>query len=179
MDEKDKIRKLMIGKRTKLSAEEVAAASAKVMKNLFAQDDFLKADTVGFYEPIDGEIDVKPMIERANAFGKTVFLPRITPKEILFDMFTSAADLVKGPLGIMEPKGGEEAVPEVLVVPGVAFDLERYRLGFGKGYYDKYLAKHESFTIGVCHEFQVVDKLPRVKTDKKMDLIIAEDWILE
>ncbi len=179
MNSKQQIREEMTLRRASLSDDDVSEAGAKVMRNLFSDEEFLKVESVGFYYSMKGEISTKEMIERTLKFGKTIYLPRIRTGEIAFCEFEGFESLAAGQLGIMEPLGETEEVPELLVVPGLAFDLEMYRLGFGKGYYDKYLAKHDVYSIGVCYEWQVVPKLPREKHDMRMDKIIAEDWVLE
>lgn len=179
MDEKTELRKEMLGKRLGFDANEIAAASGKIMRNLFADFSFLKCASVGFYYPHKGEVDTHDMIERAESFGKEVYLPKIIDDEMIFCAFTDFDDLEKGKFEIMEPAGNEIGEPETLIVPGIAFDLEKHRLGFGKGFYDKYLHAHSVSKIGICYGWQVVGKLPRHGHDVQMDRIISEEWIVE
>ncbi len=179
MDSKDGIRKRMLARRASVTEKEAERGSLEVLKNLFGNEKFLSAESVGFYYPLRGELDVKPAIERSFRLGKTVCLPRVFPERIEFYAVDSMDDLGEGPMGIPEPPQGEIAAPGLLVVPGLAFDLRKYRLGFGKGYYDKYLAAHDCFAIGVCFEWQVEDRLPATKSDIRMDEVISEGWIIE
>ncbi|NRB10150.1 MAG: 5-formyltetrahydrofolate cyclo-ligase [Rickettsiaceae bacterium] len=84
---------------------------------------------------------------------------------------------------LMQPKGGTEIIPKVLVVPGIAFSLEGYRLGFGRGYYDRYIAKMKKtqnlITIGVCFDQFLLEKFPFEIHDVKFDYIITEQTILK
>lgn len=176
---KAELRKEMLAERTKLSKTEIAEGSAKVMRNLFSIEEFLSAETVGFYMPIKGEIDTQGMIKRALIFGKTILLPKIVSGKMRFCEFMGFGKLKKGVFDIPEPCEDEECEAEVLIVPGVAFDLHRHRLGFGKGHYDQYLAKHHAFAIGVCYEWQLIGKIAWETHDRQMDKIIAGDWIIE
>lgn len=179
--QKSDLRKQMLSRRLALSRAEIVSESSKVMKNLFSDYDFLRASSVGFYFPHKGEIDTTEMIKRSLLFGKTSYLPKILPghSHMMFCEFSGFENMEKGKYGIMEPIGGEFGEPEVLLVPGIAFDLHKHRLGFGKGYYDRYLRQHDALSIGVCYGWQVVDKIPRESHDMQMDKIIAGDWILE
>ncbi len=97
-----------------------------------------------------------------------------------FHTFESMDGLVKGKFGIHEPKARspEPAVPDLIIVPGVAFGLCMHRLGYGKGYYDGYLAHSFAYRIGVCFDFQIVEKLPRHENDQRMDEIITEKRVI-
>lgn len=179
MKEKKDLRKEMLAKRAVLGKDAIASASERILGNLFADLDFLKCGSAGFYYPHMGEIDTHKMIERSLAFKKTAYLPKIIDGGIVFCEFGGYDQLMKGKYEIMEPAGNQEGTPEVLVVPGVAFDIERHRLGFGKGYYDRYLSSHECISIGVCYAWQVIDKLPKEGHDVRMDKLIAESWVIE
>lgn len=169
----------MLAKRMHLSESEISRASEKIMRNLFAEQNFIKCPDVGFYYPHKGEVDTRKMIERSILFGKTVYLPKIIHDEMVFCKFAGFENLVKGKYEIMEPAESEEGEPKIIIVPAIAFDLEKHRLGFGKGYYDKWLHKHEALALGVCYQWQLVNKLPKEEHDVQMDKIISENWILE
>jgi len=91
---------------------------------------------------------------------------------------SSGKYLVKGRFGIMEPLpyGSVDRI-DLLVVPGIAFDRKGYRLGYGKGYYDKFLAKKDVFSIGLAYFFQLVESLPKGKYDMKLDSVATEAGI--
>ncbi|MDD5336951.1 MAG: 5-formyltetrahydrofolate cyclo-ligase [Candidatus ainarchaeum sp.] len=179
MEAKSALRKEMLAKRNALTQKEIEEASERAFRCLFADYKFLRAESVGFYYPLKGEIDTRKMMEKAGIFGKTIYLPRILEGGICFCEFRGEAFLEKSKNGVMEPVGGEEGKPEVLIVPGLAFDLEKHRLGFGKGGYDRYLSDSSAVSIGLCYKWQVLDKLPREKHDVQMDKIIAEEWVIE
>lgn len=176
---KTNLRAEMNAKRNSLDDEEIINASERVLKNLFVQNELVSSSCIGLYMATQGEIDVGGTISFAKRLGKEIGLPRIVENKIKFYRFEGFDQLKKGRFGILEPIGGRECKPELLVVPGVAFDLNKHRLGFGKGYYDEYLSKHRVFSIGVCYEWQLLDNVPKEKHDMQMDKIIAEDWVIE
>ncbi|MFZ5501514.1 MAG: 5-formyltetrahydrofolate cyclo-ligase, partial [Candidatus Micrarchaeota archaeon] len=103
---------------------------------------------------------------------------------------SSFEDLKEGKFGILEPKtrnahakskppkpktqNTEPSEPDIILVPGVAFGLCMHRLGYGKGYYDKHLAKSRAYRIGICFDFQVMESLPKHEDDQRMDEILTD-----
>ena len=90
-------------------------------------------------------------------------------------------DLSTGAYGILEPREIKIALPEdiqVAIIPGIAFDKKGYRIGYGKGYFDRLLPKMNALKIALAFDFQLLDELPREKHDVKMDMIITDKRIL-
>lgn len=180
---KEPIRRSMLAKRDALSPKQAAEAAEAIAGRLFASGRFREAQVVAFYLPKGNEVDTKAMIARAIAEKKEVLVP-VTGHEITFVRFTSFEDLAPGKYGIPEPRtrdakpgtGNRKPVPDpdVIIVPGVAFGLCMHRLGYGKGYYDRFLATSHAYRIGICYDFQVVEKLPAHEDDERMDEIITE-----
>jgi len=163
-----------------LSREEVERNSRLITEYLSRLDPLLEASVVMGYVAINNEVDVWPFLEHCLGQGKTVVLPRI---EVATDClvavrFTGRENLIKGKFGITEPQG--EALPPELIdavlVPGVAFDRRGYRLGYGKGYYDRFLPKlrRGALTIGIAHSHQVVDEIPHSFHDYRLDYLVTE-----
>ncbi|MEW6035238.1 MAG: 5-formyltetrahydrofolate cyclo-ligase [Candidatus Micrarchaeota archaeon] len=167
----------MLRKRDSLPAGDVRRMSDAIMVELFSRERFREASIIGFYIPKGNEVDTRPMIERTLAMGKTVAVP-YTDHKITFCRFTSFESLKAGKYGILEPDSREPLEPELIVVPGVAFGLCMHRLGYGKGYYDRYLASSFAYRVGVCYDLQVVEKLPSHEDDQRMDEIITEKRII-
>lgn len=118
------------------------------------------------------------IIEQGSVLGKKIALPCVEGDSLTFYELSSGKYLVKGRFGIMEPLPyGPVDRLDLLVVPGVAFDEKGYRLGYGKGYYDKVLAKKKIFSIGLGYSLQLLEKLPRGKYDKRLDAIVTEEGI--
>ena len=169
------LRKEMLAKRDCLIPEQIESMSEAIRENLFSRPRFKEAKTVAFYLNKSSEVDTLRMIGHALRIGKEVIVP-VTDHKITFYRFSSFTDLQKGKYGILEPKARTppSREPDVVVVPGVAFGLCMHRLGYGKGYYDKYLATSAAYRIGICYDFQVVEKLPNHPDDQRMDEIITE-----
>jgi 5-formyltetrahydrofolate cyclo-ligase len=176
---KDALRKEMLSKRDSLSREEVEILSESIMKNLFDRPRLLEARTVGFYLSKGNEADTRKMIERSLEMKKEVLVPA-TNEKIEFFRFSSFADLIPGKYGILETKHriNPSKPPDLVIVPGVAFGLCMHRLGYGKGYYDLFLASSFAYRIGICYDFQVVEKLPNHENDQRMDEIITDRRVI-
>lgn len=174
-EKKRAIRQKLLKKRDALSESEVQEMSDQMMERLLAHERFKEAKIIGFYLPKGNEVDTKKMIEAAWKLKKTVCAP-VTDHRITFYPFKSFDGLKKGRFGILEPETGNSkpAEPELILVPGVSFGLCMHRLGYGKGYYDAYLAKSFAYRIGICYDFQVLESLPKHENDQRMDEIITE-----
>jgi len=173
------LRSQMLAKRDALSRGEVETLSGAIAERLFASQRFKEAKIVAFYLPKGNEVDTAKMIEQTIALGKEVLVP-VTDHQITFFRFSSFQDLVPGKFNILEPKARNTPSKEadVVVIPGVSFGLCMHRLGYGKGYYDRYLANSPAYRIGICYDFQVVEKLPTHENDERMDEIITEKRII-
>jgi 5-formyltetrahydrofolate cyclo-ligase len=176
---KDALRSEMLKKRDSLSEDEIRSTSSQIAKKLFSRPRFLEAKTIGLYIPKGNEVDTRDMIAMALRAGKEVVVP-VTDKKIEFFHFSSFDDLQPGKYGILEPKHRITPCnpPDLVVVPGMSFGLCMHRLGYGKGYYDEYLSGSFAFRIGICYDFQVVQKLPSHDNDERMDEIITEKRVI-
>jgi len=144
----------------------------------------LKARNIGGYYPFNYELNILNILEvfeKKNDF--TISLPRITKNnEMNFFMWSKNEPLRINKYGIPEPISKKKIYPDILLIPLVGFDENLNRLGYGGGYYDRYLSKAQNdkiFKIGVGFSFQKVKNLPIKKYDKKLDCIITEKKIIE
>ena len=142
------------------------------------------AERVMLYLSIGHEVDTKRLLAHAFSAGKRVFVPRCLPNGIMdaVEIF-GQDDLQTGMYGILEPKSqlpkGSPHELDLIVVPGVAFDRMKNRLGRGKGYYDRFLEQADhAKTIGICRNDRVFDAVPVDAHDRKMDAVITENEIL-
>ena len=136
---------------------------------------FQSARSVGAYHAFGSEARADAIIAEAQRLGKKVSLPTIEGNKISFYEFSSSKYLVRGRFGIMEPLPyGKSTDLDLLIVPGVAFDRLGCRLGYGKAYYDRFLADTPTFSIGLAYSFQLVERLPQHKHDKKVDSVATE-----
>nr|WP_239029980.1 5-formyltetrahydrofolate cyclo-ligase [Nereida sp. MMG025] len=136
------------------------------------------------YWPINTEIDPRPALEEAAAHGP-VCLPVIEGKDqpLGFRAWTPDAEMVEGPFKALVPAKGDTIVPEVVIVPLVAFDRRGGRLGYGGGFYDRTLemlrARKATLAIGFAYGAQCLDAVPLEPTDQPLDLIVTDADIIE
>ena len=184
-NEKNLIREEMNRKRNAMPEAEAESKSTAIEKRLIAATEYQKAHAVMFYAAKENEVQTRRTIEAAIKEGKTVLLPitNTERKEIEAGAIENYDnDLKKGAFGLMEPKkkrAFDERKIDVVIVPGLAFDIEGHRLGYGLGYYDKLLHRlANAAKIGLAYDFQVVGKLPRESHDHPMDMIVTESRVI-
>lgn len=145
--------------------------------------EFKAAKTLLLYAPIHGEVDTHGIFERARQHGKQVAFPRVNGELLEAVLVKDWAELQRGNFGVLEPAARKRltiAKIDVVFVPGIAFDLKGHRLGYGKGFYDRFLArlKPGAEKIGLAYEFQVVDSLPVETHDVDLDAVVTEKRVL-
>jgi len=184
---KNEIRNHIRQQRRNQSPSIIQRKSKAIWESLSSIQEFNRADTIAFYVSIarEREVDTTTMIEESLSLGKRICIPKVVKNNALrFIEIRSMKDLNKGSFGILEPAGGSRILPQAIdlvIVPGVAFDKSGNRLGFGKGYYDKFLSKLEDGTpiIALAFDFQIVDSIPSSKNDVRVHKIITETRIVE
>ena len=183
MDSKKEIRKYIFGRRKETSVEEVEENSRVICEKILALPEFQQADCVYAYADYNKEVITKGIIEAAWKAGKRVAVPKVTGTyEMKYYYITSFDQLSPGYFQIPEPSEGEEALEETafLVVPGVAFDINRHRAGYGQGFYDRYLSQHPKHkTVAVAFEFQIVEEVPAEVTDIFPQKVVTEARVIE
>lgn len=177
METKSELRTKMLKLRDSISGRE--QKDAQIQDTLLSLSQFQSAETVAFYLSKGSEVNTKQMIEESIRQGKAILVP-VTGHEIQFVHFTSFNDLAPAKFGVLEPKTRKIAAnsPDVVITPGIAFDLDLHRLGYGRGYYDKLFKKINSKRIGICYDSQIVEKIPRHEHDQKLDAIVTEKRII-
>jgi len=180
MTTRDAIRRQMRQQRRALSAAESRRAAAALSQHLGNSALFRRSDHIAFYLANDGELDLRPLIERAWDMGKTCYLPVLSPafhNRLWFARYEQDTPLVENCFHIPEPAARwREARPawalDLVLTPLVAFDLAGNRLGMGGGFYDRTLAYlrrrkvwHQPHLMGIAHEFQRVASLPHAPWD--------------
>ena len=159
--------------------------SKKICQLLLESDFYKNADIVFTYWATDSEADTRMIIDKALSDNKRVALPRCSDRNgnMRFYYIDSADDVTEGMYGITEPAGNNEALDftykSLCIVPGLSFDAEGYRLGYGKGYYDRFLSSFIGITAGLCYDECLADRLPRNEFDKKTDYIITNTKIYD
>lgn len=174
---KKTLRQEMKAKRKALTEEEKKYAAERCLSKLKEISDFIKADWIYAYISCRNELETADIINWCLSHGKRVAVPKVEGDVMYFYEITSLLDCVPGTFGILEPIGKEEdriIAPGFMLVPGLAFDKDRNRLGYGGGFYDKYLDSHKEIqTAALGYTFQLVEKIPAELHDKKMDYIIV------
>ena len=160
----------------------VVTLKYSLLRDILKKFNLLKNKKIGAYFPINYEIDCLEILKQLEKSGHKISLP-ITRKKNKMDFFewSFKEPLLIGKIGIPEPCSKKKVYPEILLVPLVAFNKYKFRLGYGGGYYDRYIQKIKKIkkilTIGVAFSFQKVSKLPINEHDKKLDYIFTENYI--
>lgn len=177
--EKQRLRRRMLEKRNSLDAAEAARLGALAQRHVVEIPEFQSARSVGLYHPLGSEVRTEAIAQAARAQGKKVSLPRTEGNTIKFYEYRAGDDLVEGRFGVMEPvPSGPAVVLDLVVIPGVVFDAGGCRIGYGKGFYDRFLAQWPAtFSVGLAYSFQVVEELPRGRFDKKLGALATDDGI--
>lgn len=181
---KQRLRQIMLARRKDLSAPEAVVKSLKVQKTFVASAEFAGAGILALYAPIHNEVDTALVFAEALANLKTVLYPVVSGEGLLFRRVLNPDGLRKGAFGIPEPDAKcmmyDPGSADLIVIPGVVFDLNGKRIGYGKGYYDKTLHSLEGRgkLVGFCYDFQLVDEVTDEPHDVKMDLLITEKRVI-
>ena len=173
--EKKRLRELLAQKRRLLSKDEVAELSSKIVVAVEQMPCFQEAKTVLIYYPTHNEVDLLPLIKRYKK-EKTFLFPVVHRKSMTACPYEGNDKMHRGKFNIPEPTTPPYTGHiDMVLVPGVAFDKSGNRLGRGGGYYDRFIAclGRNTTLVGVGYDFQLVDKVPASRRDKKMQYIIT------
>ncbi len=176
---KKEIRELNKAARSKMSRTEVGSKSALIAKTFLESELYKKAQRIMLYMPLGNEVDTKEIIKAAFVADKAVAFP-ITEKTsgIITPYYAEPETLFeKGNFSIMEPKNTAPADAskfDIVLVPGIAFDKNGNRVGFGKGCYDMFFKEVDAVKVGVCYDFQICEEIPADEHDIKMDFLLTE-----
>ncbi len=190
MDTKRDCRKNFIEMRNQLSHEAICQKSAEIFYKIHTLKEYTDADVVMAYMSFGNEVMTRPFIERCFRYGKRVALPRVmsfgekSRSLAVFEIKSINEDLVPGFKGILEPDASvlemlEPGTVDLAVIPGVAFDEQCNRMGYGAGYYDRFLPKLRSgcLKVGVAFDIQLAEQIPTDEFDIKLDMVITESRI--
>ena len=176
------LRKQLLEKRNALGKAEYVEKSRQIKEKLFSLPDFKDAKTVAFYVSFNNEVFTHDLIKETLK-NKKVVVPKVKENRLVLCEIRSFADLdEKDQFGILQPSNGKEIQKEnvdLIIVPGVGFDKNGHRLGYGYGYYDRFLETVTIPTAGLAFELQLVEKLPVYDHDVRLGKIITEKRILE
>ena len=178
--DKQALRRAIGEKKRALSADAIEMKSAQLAQTLFDTAAYRRAKSLYAYVAFNQEVRTRPIIERAWADGKRVAVPKIVDGEMRFIWLESFGALApQGAFGILEPVADGPIADDggaLVLVPGLAFDARGHRLGYGGGYYDRWLAEHPGHpTVALCYGFQRVEHIEAEAHDVAVDAVIADD----
>lgn len=177
--EKNQVRELLAQKRRLLTKDKVLELSAEVLAHLEKLPAFQSAKTVLIYYPTHNEVDVLPLIKRYKK-EKTFLFPVVHRRTMTACPYEGNAKMHRGKYNIPEPTTDPfTGKIDLIILPGVGFDLYGNRLGRGGGYYDRYLSKLKRGTIlvGVGYDFQLIEEVPADRRDKRLHYIVTSHGI--
>lgn len=174
--DKRELRKRIREQKREMTPEEIKTASAQLVQMFLKTELYRNAKTLYGYLPYNQEVRTVPILQQALADGKGVAVPKVYGDEMKFIYLTDLTQIAEGYAGIPEPiaDGPVADDPTALVLmPGIAFDKEGHRIGYGGGFYDKFLAREPNHpTIALCYGFQVVEELPTEEFDVPVDCVL-------
>jgi 5-formyltetrahydrofolate cyclo-ligase len=183
---KYQIREEILRIRNSLSETEIVSSSNIISDKVISTKEFKKAQSIGTYYPIKSEVKTFEIIKHSLATKKTIGLPRIidSNKIAFFKIMENSFEdikFTKGKYGILENLMSDSIVEEMdlLIIPGIAFDLQGNRIGYGKGYYDRFLSTRKvSYIMGLAFENQIIKKIPTTENDIPVDVLVTENRII-
>ncbi len=178
---KQNLRKQCLEKRDWLSADFIDIASKQIRKNLGKLEQYRAAQTIACYHSTGSEVRTHEIMQEILSHGKTLALPRVQGENLVFCSVKKFEDLEKGEFGIMEPKQYCPQVSEfdIIIVPAVAMAKNGQRLGYGMGFYDRFLAGKDIPTIALAYSKSIVKNIPHSESDALISIIITEDGIIK
>ncbi len=186
MREREDVRARHRRLRREMTEEQVRDGSGRICERLWSAPWYAECRILYGYYPLGQEVDCRSLLARALSDGKQVALPRMEPGSssvMHFYRVASLSEVARGAYQIMEPVADAPRVEEtqaVVLVPGVAFDRQGNRYGYGKGCYDRYFARFpQLYRVGLAYENQMEEHLTTLRTDVRMDAVCTEQqlWI--
>ena len=175
MDKKE-LRRTIREKKRAMTEDEIESRSAKLAQLLYASEAYRNAKTIYGYLPYNQEVRTVPMLEQALRDGKRVAVPKVFGDEMKFLYLEDLTKVAKGYAGIPEPMADSPVADDptaLVLMPGLAFDPQGHRIGYGGGFYDKFLSREPNHpTLALCYEFQMVEHLETEEFDIPVDTVI-------
>ncbi|MDR0880465.1 MAG: 5-formyltetrahydrofolate cyclo-ligase [Clostridioides sp.] len=182
-DTKKLLRQKFIKRREDMSPESVKVSCDIITEKLLSLEELKSSQNIMLYLDYRNEVIMDGLILKLLSLGKNVYAPisvKADRRLIVAQITNLTSDIRIGAYGIREPKEDCPTVDpkllDLVIVPGVAFDLENYRMGYGAGYYDRFLEelRPDAHTVSAVYSWQFVDEVPRDEHDKSVDLIVSD-----
>lgn len=186
-EEKNAVRKKYKAIRAAIPAEKKTASDESICSRFVSLASFRFAETILFYAPLDAEIDIMPCAELALAQGKKIAFPRCDTENntMTYHFVTDLSQLSVDSFGIREPSPDAPVFDPkknrkscVCIVPALVYDKQGYRLGYGRGYYDRFLSDFYGTTVGPIYRDFIIDRVPRGRFDAHVDVLITEKGVI-
>lgn len=173
---KTELRAMIRARKRAMTADEIESRSCRLAELFLASDAYRQAKTIYGYLPYNQEVRTVPMLERALRDGKRVAVPKCYGDEMRFIYLDDLSKVEKGYAGIPEPIADDPVADDptaLVLMPGLAFDKEGHRIGYGGGFYDKFLAQEPDHpTLALCYDFQILPELHTEAFDIPVDAVL-------
>jgi len=169
---KQVLRETILNQRLALQPHEVEAYSRSLIQKIKQHPLYQKAKVVGLFSAIKHEPDLSPLLKDSKIW----LLPKVSGDNLIYARYQSQSSLIKSELGILEPQGSkdESSTLDLVIIPGIAFDTKGNRIGFGKGYFDRFLSSHQlPYVIGVAYPFQMQKQIKTTKSDVPVNEVLV------
>lgn len=175
---KSEFRRFFLKLRRETDEKYIQAMSAKISSKIRESSLYKNSQNIFVYVSTNKEVDTKDFIKKALDDGKEIYVPKIVDKEMLAARITDFDELIGGAYDI-PTSSREEYIknPDLSLVPGLSFDKKKNRLGYGGGYYDRFLASNKTVKMGLMLSDFISNQLPAEKHDVKMDYVVSENEI--
>lgn len=174
--DKNELRNMIRTRKRAMTASEIREKSRMLAEKLFQTEHYRRAKTVYGYLSYNQEVRTLPILERALRDGKRIAVPKVCGQELRFVYMEDLSAVEKGYSGIPEPVADEPVADDrkaLVLLPGLVFDPQGHRIGYGGGFYDRFLAKEpEHPTVALCYDFQLVPVLETEEFDIPADLVL-------
>lgn len=175
--DKKALRKRIREQKRAMTEEAIASASDRLAQQFFATDHYKNASVIYGYLPYNQEVRTVPILIQALRDGKKVAVPKVYGDTMRFIYLNDLSQVAPSDMGIPEPIADEPVAEEpsaLVLMPGLAFDRNGNRMGYGGGFYDKFLAEEPTHpTVALCYAFQLVEKIPTDDNDIPVDLVLV------
>lgn len=184
LEEKDKLRKELLLKRRSFPQSLIQEKSKLIFNALLLEEIFINASSIALYFPVNGEVDTHKIFRKCIDLEKKVFFPKPRGSDLVFLRTRNIEELTPGAFAIPEPDSQAERARgdelDLVLVPGVAFDFSGNRIGYGKGFYDRFLKDiPRQISFGLAYRFQVLKNINSHETDVRMGRLITEDGAID
>lgn len=174
--DKKQLRRMIRERKRAMTEAEIQSRSEALAQLLYASEAYRNAKTIYGYLPYNQEVRTVPMLEQALRDGKQVAVPKVFGDEMKFLYLQDLTQVAKGYAGIPEPIADEPVAEDktaLVLMPGLAFDPKGHRIGYGGGFYDRFLAAEPNHpTLALCYEFQLLPKLETEEHDIPVDVVL-------